>query len=601
MRETGGQLADAPVPVPAPPGLAPPGLAPPGLAVPAPVGSVRLAAPAAPRTSRARDAGPRQTRRGSHLGVFYRQLPFLGVSSVLVLGVLAYGPEALRPPGFAAGLLVAVAASVLTLVIPWRRLPPAAAAVVPLADIAAVGLLIAGGFRASTLLVLPVLWLSAVYGAPGVAISVVAATLAAWGPDLLAPQIQATDVQRLIILPMVLGAVGVAAHLAERRSAARLDLLGRQSALIEETLAESHQQSRVLDSILNTIDVGVVALDRDGHITIINRAHAAATEGRLRVGDHVSVHGGIGGYAADRRTPLGADGSPLVRADRGEDIDRELTWWDNAEGNWLAYRVSAAQLHDADGRRSGAVVVYQDLTDEMAALAQREDFVSSVSHELRTPLTSVLGYLELASDDPTATERVRAHLRVAERNAERLLHLVSDLLLAARTRERGVEFDREVVDLRNLVAETVQSQLPHAHTAGLQIRHHLTEPCRVLGDRTRLGQAIDNVLSNAIKYTPAGGQIEVTLRPAADVAHVTIKDTGIGIAPVDQEKLFTRFFRAPAVRNGAVVGTGLGLHLSRQIVEAHGGTIDLASALGEGTRVEILLPMPDAAGAGSPP
>ncbi|TRW43919.1 sensor histidine kinase [Georgenia yuyongxinii] len=521
------------------------------------------------------------------------------MSSVLALGMLAYGPEALRMPGFAAGLLVAVAASVLALVVPWRKLHPATAAVVPLADVVAVGLLIAGGFRASTLLVLPVLWLSTVYGAPGVAISVLAATFAAWGPDLFFPQIQAADVQRLIILPMVLSAVGVAAHLAERRSAARLDLLGRQSALIEETLAESHQQSRVLDSILNTIDVGVVALDRDGRITTINRAHAAATEGRLRVGDHVSVQGGVDGYAADRRTPLGANGSPLVRASRGEDIDRELTWWDNGGGSWLAYRVSAAQLQDIAGRRSGAVVVYQDLTAEMAALAQREDFVSSVSHELRTPLTSVLGYLELASDDPTATEGVRAHLRVAERNAERLLHLVADLLLAARTRERGLEFDRDVVDLRNLVAETVQSQLPHAHTAGLTIRHHLTEPCRMLGDRTRLGQVIDNVLSNAIKYTQAGGEIEVTLRPTTDVARVTITDTGMGIAPADQEKLFTRFYRAPAVRNGAVVGTGLGLHLSRQIVEAHGGTIELTSVLGEGTRVEIVLPMPERAEAGS--
>jgi two-component system, OmpR family, phosphate regulon sensor histidine kinase PhoR len=554
-----------------------------------------------PGTSVNGGAGARvsEPRFGSHLGVFLRQLPFLGVTSVLALGMLAYGPETVRLPGFAAGLLVAVAASVLALVIPWRRLPLATSAVVPLADIAAVGLLIAGGFRASTLLVLPVLWLATVFGAPGVVVSVVAATLAAWGPDLFAPQIQATDVQRLIILPMVLTAVGVAAHLAERRSAARLDLLGRQSALIEETLAESHQQSRVLDSILNTIDVGVVALDRDGRITIINRAHAAATEGRLRIGDHVSVSGGIDGYAEDRRTPLGAEGSPLVRAGRGEDIDRELTWWDSGGGTWLAYRVSAAQLHDVAGRRSGAVVVYQDLTAEMAALAQREDFVSSVSHELRTPLTSVLGYLELASDDPTATEAVRAHLRVAERNAERLLHLVSDLLLAARTRERGVEFDREVVDLRNLVAETVQSQLPHAQTAGLAIRHHLTEPCRVLGDRTRLGQVVDNVLSNAIKYTPAGGEVEVTLRPAADVARVTISDTGIGIAGADQDKLFTRFFRAPAVRNGAVVGTGLGLHLSRQIVEAHGGTIELTSALGAGTSVEIRLPVTDPAHLGS--
>jgi signal transduction histidine kinase len=539
--------------------------------------------------------GLKRVQGTSHLSVFFRQLPFLGVSLALVLGVLASAPTSLRLPSFAVGILVVVAASVLALVLPWRKLPPHAAAVVPLADIVAVGLIVAGGFHASVLLVLPVLWMSGAYGAGGVVVSVVAATLAAWGPKLPAPEIDATDVQRLILLPVVLIAVGVTAHLAERRSAARLDLLGRQSALIEETLADSHQQSRVLDSILNTIDVGVVALDRDGRITIINRAHAAAVEGRLRVGDHVTVHGGIDGYAADRKTPLGSDGSPLVRASRGEDIDRELTWWDNGGGRWVAYRVSAAQLVDAAGRRSGAVVVYQDLTAEMAALAQREDFVSSVSHELRTPLTSVLGYLELASDDVTATESVRAHLRVAERNAERLLRLVADLLLAARTKEGDVELDSDVVDLRDVVADAVQSQLPHAHSAGLEVRLQLTQPCRVLGERTRLGQVVDNVLSNAIKYTPAGGVVEVTLRSTADLARLTIRDTGIGIAPADQEKLFSRFYRAPAVRHGSVAGTGLGLYLSRQIVEAHGGTVELTSAPGEGTCVEIFFPVTDAA------
>ncbi len=539
--------------------------------------------------------GPSKTapRRGySPHTVFYRQLPFLAVSLVLLAAVVAYDPVYLRQPRFGAGLLVAIGASVLAIVVPWHRLPSPAAVLVPMADIVAVGLVVAGGYRASFLLVLPVLWMSAVHGAAGVVVSVAAATLAVWGGNLYAPSIALGDLPRLILLPVVLVAVGVGTYLSERRSAARLDLLGRQSALIEETLADSHQQSRLLDSILNTIDVGVVALDKDGYITILNRAHAAAVEGRLKVGDHVSVHGGIDGYAADRKTPLGAGGSPLVRASRGEDIDRELTWWDHGEGRWIAYRVSAAQLADGAGRRAGAVVVYQDLTAEMAALAQREDFVSSVSHELRTPLTSVLGYLELAADEPTATEGVRTHLRVAERNAERLLHLVADLLLAARTRERGVELDRSMTDLRNLVAESVQSQLPHARSAGLEVRHHLTEPCRLLGDRTRLGQVIDNVLSNAIKYTPRGGEVEVALWPGPDVARLTIRDTGIGIAAADQEKLFARFYRAPAVRQGSVPGTGLGLYLSRQIVEAHGGTMELTSVLGEGTSVEILLPTP---------
>ncbi|MFH5824824.1 sensor histidine kinase [Georgenia sp. AZ-5] len=521
-----------------------------------------------------------------------RQLPFFGVMFVVGLVVLAYEPDYVDRDLFFAGITVTLGACALTIVVPWWRIATGWASVIPLADIVAAGLVVASGFRASLLLVLPALWLSTVYGVWGVVVGVVAGSVAAWVPDLLEPELASTDVQRLLLLPIVLIAVGTYLYLGERRSVARRDLLGSQSALLEETLEDARRDRRLLDSILNTIDVGVVALDGDGRITIINRAHAAMVQGRLRVGDHVSAHGGIDGYGADGTTPLGVDGSPLVRAARGERIERELTWWDYGRGRRVAFRVSAAQLRGSADERAGAVVVYQDLTAEMAALAQREDFVSSVSHELRTPLTSVLGYLEMAADDPTATDSVRGHLRVAERNAERLLHLVSDLLLAARTREGAVELEHELVDLRNVVAEAVQSQLPAASAANLTVRHDLTEPCRVPGDRSRLGQVIDNLLSNAIKYSRQGGQIDIELRPEPGAARLRVRDTGIGIAPADQEQLFSRFYRAPAVRHGSVQGTGLGLHLSRQIVEAHGGTIELTSELGAGTQVEITLPMP---------
>src|SRR5690606_2057700 len=191
-------------------------------------------------------------------------------------------------------------------------------------------------------LVLPILWIAVHFGPVGLALGILAGTAAAWGSDLLDPTgFARLDVQRLFIMPAILAAVGLYVHLAERRSAARRDLLGRQSALVEETLTDARHQQRLLEGILNTIDVGVVALDADGKITIINRAHAGVVEDRLTVGAHVTAHGGIDGYAADGSTPLGTDGSPLVRASRGEDIDRELTWWDQGDGTRKAFRVSA--------------------------------------------------------------------------------------------------------------------------------------------------------------------------------------------------------------------------------------------------------------------
>jgi signal transduction histidine kinase len=112
----------------------------------------------------------------------------------------------------------------------------------------------------------------------------------------------------------------------------------------------------------------------------------------------------------------------------------------------------------------------------------------------------------------------------------------------------------------------------------------------VHGDRTRLNQVTDNLLSNAIKYTERGGTVTVTLGVAGDQAHLSVRDTGIGISEDDQERIFDRFYRASTVRRGAVPGTGLGLHISRQLVEAHGGRIELTSAAGKGTTMDVYLP-----------
>ncbi|UNX55346.1 ATP-binding protein [Georgenia sp. TF02-10] len=573
------------------------GDAPGGTRGPAPERTSTPTAPATAPAAAAVDEDDSYTAPPRQRAVFLRQLPFAGLMLVVVVALLFYAPDQLRDQRIGAGLGVALAATVLALLVPWHRLPRRASASIPLLDMLAVALLSGSGTVVISVLVLPVLWLATVFRLGALVVGLVAASLAAWGPALLAGGISLTfpEVQRVGTVQLVLIAAGVTAYLSERRSRARRDLLVRQGDVVEEAVADAQAQQRLLDSILNTIDVGVVALDGAGRITLINRAHALLVAGRLRVGDHVTVHGGIDGYAADGATPLGAAGSPLVRAAAGEIIDRELTWWDHGPDEPArALRVSADQLYDADGTRRGAVVVYQDLTAEMAALAQREDFVSSVSHELRTPLTSVLGYLDLALDDPATPEPVRAHLAVAERNAERLLRLIGDLLTAARTRRGELELDRAPVDLAEVVAEAVQALAPRARQAGVAL-HVDAAPVTVTADRSRLRQVVDNVLSNAVKYTPAGGRVDVATEAVDGMARVRVRDTGIGIAPAEQAGLFDRFYRAPSVRHGRVVGAGLGLHISRQIVQAHGGTIELTSAPGEGTEVRIGLPAEPAA------
>jgi two-component system phosphate regulon sensor histidine kinase PhoR len=552
-------------------------------------GPHRAATARAARSSgRARtiDDGPAPS---DQVHVLVRQLPFAAVVVLmaLLLPVIAVEPDT----GLAfTAAIVAVAATGAAVAVPWERLPRSWSAVVPLLDIVVAGLLQLAGVPATIALVLPVLWLSTVFGAAGVATALGGSLLALVPSVVLLPEGGSAGAARVLLQMSVLTATGAYILLAERRSAARRELLRQQGAVLEEILAESRTEHRLLETILDTIDVGVVAVDPDGTISLLNRAHADATGGRLKVGDHVTRHAGVGGFEADRRTPLGTDGSPLVRAWRGESVSRVLTWWRDGDLDWVAYRVSVSPFTDDDGRHAGAVVVYQDFTAELAAMAEREDFVSAVSHELRTPLTSILGYLELVVDDPGLDPSTRDQLRVVERNAERLQRLIDDLLTARRTRHGELRVERSATDLAGVVRDSVASQRPRAVATGVSVVADVEGSAVVDGDRARLGQVVDNLLSNAIKYSRPGGSVTLRLERDGDAVRLVVADDGIGIAQADLGRLFDRFFRAEAVRHGPVQGTGLGLHVSRQIVEAHGGSIAVASEPGVGTRVTVLIP-----------
>ncbi|HVC87179.1 MAG TPA: HAMP domain-containing sensor histidine kinase [Gaiellaceae bacterium] len=219
----------------------------------------------------------------------------------------------------------------------------------------------------------------------------------------------------------------------------------------------------------------------------------------------------------------------------------------------------------------------------------KDEFVSSVSHELRTPLTSISGYVELLIEDEQNEEK-RGYLTIVDRNAQRLLGLVSDLLFTARLQDGRLELERSDVDFAEVVRHAVESARPRAETLSIELVLESDDEAVVSGEPARLGQLLDNLVSNAIKFTPQGGRVLVRLTRVAGLARVEVSDTGIGIPGEEREKLFERFFRSQAALERQIQGTGLGLYISKAIVDAHGGRIGVTSREGHGTTFVVELP-----------
>jgi len=221
----------------------------------------------------------------------------------------------------------------------------------------------------------------------------------------------------------------------------------------------------------------------------------------------------------------------------------------------------------------------------------RDAFVATVSHELRTPLTSISGFLEMMQEEEQALgDSGKRYLEVIRRSTERLHALVEDLLLIAQIEAKRVELDLLPVDVVELATRTVEAQRPAADEKGVSVEIVADHSPVVWADRIRLTQVLDNLVSNAVKFTNKGGNVRVHIAGDGEAVELMISDDGIGIPADEQGQLFSRFFRASTATQHAIPGTGLGLSISRALVEQHGGTIAVESAVGKGTQVRVSIP-----------
>ncbi len=235
-----------------------------------------------------------------------------------------------------------------------------------------------------------------------------------------------------------------------------------------------------------------------------------------------------------------------------------------------------------------------DRAAQIQAFAERQrDFVASASHELRTPLTSILGYLELVLEDPDADrDEQRGHVEVAYRNSRRLLSLVEDLLTVNKLESGNLGLSLEDLPLIDLVRAVEEVGLGLCARAGLTLR--ITPPAAavsVRADRARVTEVLDNLIGNAVKFTPRGGEVALETRVEDQRVLLAVSDTGVGIAAHELPSVFDRFFRSPDSVRRAIPGTGLGLSIARSLMELQGGDITVSSSVGAGTTFTISLPL----------
>jgi signal transduction histidine kinase len=325
-------------------------------------------------------------------------------------------------------------------------------------------------------------------------------------------------------------------------------------------------------AVVDSVDAAITLYAPDGHILLTN--DTARTLAVLARSGELDPHE----FGHDRVTLIPRFDQVLARAARGQLVTRRAYW--------VGIMSTSQYVKRASGELIGTVVASHDVTP----LARtRDEFLETVSHELRTPLTSMIGYLELIEDSLDLDQAgIGVEFDTVKRNTDRLLLLINDLLLTAQGDPPAY---REPADVVAVARASFDALTRPAERLGVQLVLADAEPVIAEIDAALIGEAIDKVLSNALKFNRPGGRIELSFRTDGKFAIVRIADTGVGISDDDQKRIFERFYRAPSTRAELTAGVGLGLSAAKLIVDAHHGSITAVSSPGAGTTIEISLPL----------
>lgn len=478
----------------------------------------------------------------------------------------------------------------------------------------------AGQSMFATLVLIPIAWLATAPGIRQVATVFVLSAAMVFIPYISDPPENSTDLLRGVIVPLIYAAVAAVINELSRQQRARMEQAERLAAERTRALTENEQMLAQLresetryrtlleshESLWAAITAqAVIATDCSGRVSAWN----PGAERMLGLTEQEALDGvTIDRFFSPAMLATLAGGQPgaaaadavdpnvqalFERANAGSTLDEELEI-KTAAGSRLPARVTVTRRDDGAGRQQGYLLVITDETRQAEVARMKDQFVGMISHELRTPLSAIIGFLDLLRNDPEQplAEQQVEFVDIIERNAQRLLALVGDLLFTAQVESGRFPITPHHLDIYDSLRLATESARPHAEAEGVELGLDVpAEPLFVVADGGRIGQAIDNLISNAIKFTPRGGRVSVSAAPNDGAVVISVSDTGIGIPKAEQADLFNRFFRASTATQNAIPGVGLGLNITHAIAVAHGGGITVVSDEGVGTTFEVRLPL----------
>jgi two-component system phosphate regulon sensor histidine kinase PhoR len=363
--------------------------------------------------------------------------------------------------------------------------------------------------------------------------------------------------------------------------------LERLARRLNQTAGELEKQIRLLTdernrsaAILRSMVEGVFVISPQERVLFSNRAFS-----RMLGLETISVEGRPL-LEAIRQTHLLAVIKKALASE--EEISSEISV---GTVQPRSFAVTAAPVR-ADGGHAGAVLVLHDITELRRLERVRQDFVANVSHEFRTPLTAMQGFAETLLGGALEDEQNRRHfVEIIRDHAARLARLTEDLLKLSSIEAGQLNLEFHPVSVAQLVESCMETVRLKAASKQLTLAADVpSEIPTIRGDANRLQEVLQNLLDNAVQYTPPGGSILVSAAPKDAEVTVTVTDTGIGIPQAEQVRIFERFYRVDAARSREAGGTGLGLSIARHIVDAHGGRLWLESTVGEGSRFHFSVP-----------